>query len=70
MLLIALILPSLAAVALGWRTISQERELSENRLAKSRQQAVTQFKKDLIAQLDRIKLQEISADANSRGGRL
>ena len=65
LLLIALILPSLAAVVLGWRTIVQERELSEKRRVETRQQAVTQIRKDLLARLERITFQEVSAAAQS-----
>jgi signal transduction histidine kinase len=64
--LIALILPSLAVVALGLRTIAQERELSQRRLVEAQQRAVTQVRQDLLARLDRIQLQEISAAEKSR----
>src|SRR5688572_18318414 len=66
LLLVALVLPSLAAVALGLRTIAQERELAEKRLGDRRQQTVTQIRKDLLARLDRIKLQEISVEVRSQ----
>jgi signal transduction histidine kinase len=59
--LLALIFPSSAIIGLGWLTIAQERELSEKRAADAQKQMLADIRQDLHAQLDRIKLQEITA---------
>src|SRR6185369_2191834 len=59
--LLALIFPSSAIIGLGWLTISQERELSEKRAIDAQKQLIADIRQDLRAQLDRIKLQEITS---------
>jgi hypothetical protein len=59
--LLALTLPSSAIIGLGWLTITQERELSEKRAADAQKQMLADIRQDLRAQLDRIKLQEITS---------
>ncbi len=59
--LIAILLPCLVLVALSLRMISQERELAEKRLAEERDRLVGQIRQELLARLERIKLQEVAA---------
>ncbi len=66
--LIAIILPCLLLVGLGLRLIDQERQLAENRVAGDRRRMVREAHQQLLARLERIKLQEVSALA--RDGRI
>ena len=66
--LIAIILPSAVLVALGVRMIGQERELAEKRLADDRRRAVAQIRQDLLAKLETIKLEELTAPTDREAG--
>lgn len=66
--LIAVILPSAVLVALGVRMIGQERELAEKRLADDRRRAVAQIRQDLLAKLETIKFEELTALADREAG--
>lgn len=57
---VAVLLPCSVLVALGVRIVAQERELSENRLAEAQQNVVHQAHSDLLARLERIKLQVVA----------
>src|SRR5262245_17975446 len=59
----AIIVPALVLVALGLRMLSQERELTEKRRAEEQHRAVSAIRQELLARLERIKLQELSAQA-------
>ena len=61
LLVSALILPSLAVVAFGLGMIAQERELSASRAEEARRRAVSDLGQGILARLERIKTQEISA---------
>src|SRR5262245_49569288 len=61
LLLVALVLPSLAAVLLGGIAVRQQRELLKGRVAETQQQAISQIRKDLTARLERITFQEVRA---------
>ena len=66
--LVAIMLPSSLLVALGLRMIGQERELSEKRLADEQRRVISQIRQELLARLERIKFQEVSALASQAGG--
>lgn len=66
--LIAIILPSAVLVALGVRMIGQERELAEKRLADDRRRAVAQIRQDLLAKLETIKFEELTALTDHEAG--
>ncbi len=59
--LVAVLLPCSVLVALGVRMVAQERELSDQRLQDEQQRVVNQVHSDLLARLERIKLQEATA---------
>ena len=59
--LVAIILPCLVLVALSLRMISQEQELAEKRLAEEQRHLAIQIRQELLARLEGIKLQEVSA---------
>ncbi|MEK6322815.1 MAG: ATP-binding protein [Acidobacteriota bacterium] len=59
--LVAIMVPFLVLVALSLRMIGQERELAEKRLADDQRRLVSQIRQELLARLERIKLQEVSA---------
>ncbi|MFQ5929815.1 MAG: hypothetical protein ACE5MK_08945 [Acidobacteriota bacterium] len=59
--LIAVVLPSLALVALTLRMIGQERELAEKRRAEERRRLASEIGQQLLVRLEKIKLQEVSA---------
>ena len=61
----ALVLPSFAVVAFGLKMVAQERELAEKRKDEARQQLVSDVQKDLLARIERIKTQEISANPDA-----
>jgi signal transduction histidine kinase len=58
---LAIALPCSVLIVLGLRLISQERELEERRLSEDRRQQATQMGDQLLARLERIKLEETSA---------
>ena len=62
--------PSLVLVALSLRMISQERELAEKRLAEEQRRQVSEIRQELLARLERIKLQEVSAFATQAAAAL
>ena len=62
--LIAVVLPSFLLVMLTWRMIGQQRELSEKRLADERRRIATEIGQKLLARLEQIKLQQVSARAS------
>ena len=59
--LIAIIVPALVLIALSVRMIGQERELAEKRFAEEQRRRVSNIRQELLGQLERIKMQEISA---------
>jgi signal transduction histidine kinase/tetratricopeptide (TPR) repeat protein len=64
---VAIMVPFLVLVALSLRMIGQERELAEKRLAEDQRRLVSQIRQELLARLERIKLQEVSAMATQEG---
>ena len=65
--LVAILVPSLVLVAISLRMIGQERELAEKRLADDQRRLVSQIRQELLARLERIKLQEVTALATLEG---
>ena len=65
--LVAIVVPSLVLIAISLRMIGQERELSEKRVADDQRRLVSQIRQELLARLERIKLQEVSALATLEG---
>lgn len=65
--LVAILLPCSVLVALSLRMIRQERELAEKRSADEQRRLVNEIRHELLARLERIKLQEVSALAAQRG---
>jgi hypothetical protein len=63
--LLALALPSAGVVALGLRSVSQERELAERRAAEDMRREVRRLHDDLFAALERLKLDAVSGRAAS-----
>jgi signal transduction histidine kinase len=59
--LAAVLLPCSVLVFLGLRMIAQERELGEKRLRDEQRRVAGAIRQELLTQLERIKLQEISA---------
>lgn len=59
--LLAIILPCSVLVTLGLRMMSQERELAEKRLAEDQHRRLSEVRQELLARLERIKLQEVSS---------
>ena len=62
--LIAVILPSLILVVFTLRMISQERELSQKRIADERGRLSSEIGQHLLVRLEKIKLQEIGSAAD------
>jgi len=58
--LLAVLLPSLVLTVFTWRMISQEKELTDKRLADERRLAVGEFEQLLLSRLEKIKLQVTS----------
>jgi signal transduction histidine kinase len=58
--LVAIIVPSVVLVVLGLRMIAQESELAGKRLAEERQRTAAEFRQELLARLERVRLQEAS----------
>lgn len=65
--LAAILVPCLVLVMLSLRMISQERELAEKRLAEEQRRLTGQIRQELLARLERIKLQEAGALAAQAG---
>lgn len=65
--LIAILVPCLVLVALGLRMMEQERQLEDKRSADERQLLVVGVRQDLLAFLERIRLQHVTRVA--AGGR-
>ncbi|MHC4995906.1 MAG: ATP-binding protein [Planctomycetota bacterium] len=63
--LLAVVLPCTVLTALTWRLIGQQQELSEKRSAEERRRLVNGVGQMLLAQLEEIKLHEISARVNA-----
>jgi tetratricopeptide (TPR) repeat protein len=61
---IAIIIPSIALIALSLRMMNQERELAEKRLAEEQRRVASVIRQELLARLERIKLRETSALAS------
>jgi signal transduction histidine kinase len=59
LLLVAVLLPSLVLVGVGARMIVQEGELDSGRQAAARRRAVTDFRQQLLARLERARLREL-----------
>ena len=66
--LVAVMVPFLVLVGISLRMIGQERELGEKRQADDQRHLVNQIRQELLARLERIKLQEVSALAAQEGG--
>jgi hypothetical protein len=58
--LVALMLPSAAIAALGWRIVVQDREIAEGRLADDLSRTKDEVYRAVLARLHQIKLQQIS----------
>jgi signal transduction histidine kinase len=58
---LAVLLPSLVLTTFTWRMIRQEQELAEKRMADERRRAAREIGQILVARLEKIKLQEVSA---------
>ena len=65
--LLAVLLPCLVLVVLSLRMIRQEQELAEKRVAEEQRRLVSQIRQELLARLERIKFQEVSALARKEG---
>lgn len=65
--LIAILVPCAVLVALGLRTMDQERQLEAKRLTEERQRLVDQVRQELLSRLEKIKLEEVTKIA-ARGG--
>jgi signal transduction histidine kinase/cell division protein FtsL len=65
--LIALLIPCAVLVALGLRTIEQDRQLENKRLIEERQRAADQIRQTLLSQLEKIKLAEVTRIASRSG---
>lgn len=63
--LLAVIVPSLVLIVLSVRMIGQERELAEKRLLEEQRRLVSEIRQELLARLERIKLQEMRTLATS-----
>jgi signal transduction histidine kinase len=63
----AVVFPSAVLVALGVRMIGQERELAGSRLAVDRRRAIADVRQALISELERIKVEALSARATTDG---
>ena len=59
--LVAVLLPCLVLIALSLHMIRQERELAEKRLAEEQRRLASQIHQELLARLETIKLQEVTA---------
>ena len=66
--LIAILVPCAVLVALGLRTMEQERQLEDKRLTEERQVLVERVRVALLSQLENIKLAEVTKMAAGRGG--
>lgn len=66
--LVAILLPCVVLIALALRMIRQERELAEKRLAEQQHLLTSESRQELLASLEKIKLQEVSALAKQTGG--
>ena len=64
--LLAVIVPSMVLVAISLRMIGQERELAEKRLADEQRRRVSDINQQLLTRLERIKLKQVSALAQSK----
>jgi signal transduction histidine kinase len=64
--LIAVMLPSLVLIILTLRMISQEKELSQKRMADERQRMAREIGQHLFVRLENIKMQETSVAANQK----
>ena len=62
--LIAVVLPSIILVVFTLRMISQERELSQKRIADERRRLSSEIGQHLLVRLEKIKLQEVGSAAN------
>jgi signal transduction histidine kinase len=60
LLLCAILIPGAVLITLGIRVARQEAELAENRLADDRREAVEQLRREMLARLETIKVQETS----------
>ena len=57
---VAILVPCVVLVALGLRTIDQERQLESNRLADERHLLNEQARQALLSDLEKIKLQQVT----------
>jgi len=64
--LLAVIVPSMVLVAISLRMIGQERELAEKRLSDEQRRRVSDINQQLLTRLERIKLKQVSALAQSK----
>ncbi len=62
--LIAVVLPSIILVVFTLRMISQERELSQKRIADERRRLSSEISQHLLVRLEKIKLQEVGSAAD------
>src|SRR5438105_4385637 len=67
--LVALILPNIVIAVLGWSNARQERELADQRWMDTEKQTVAAIRQEVLARLERIKVQEIAAAPASPAAR-
>src|SRR5262245_50013544 len=67
--LIAMLVPCAVLVALGLRTIDQDRQLVSKRLADERQLVTEQTRQALLSELENIKLREVAKAVANKGGK-
>jgi signal transduction histidine kinase len=60
-ILIAILLPAAALIFFAWQLVRQDSELASSRAAQERLTAVEQLRRELLARLDAIRLQEINS---------
>jgi len=62
--LIAILVPCAVLVGLGVRSIQQERQLEQKRVAEERQRSAQDFRQKLLSELEKIKLQLVTQTAS------
>ena len=70
LLLSAIVIPSAVVILLVFHVVRQERELSERRSAEAQREALEQLRRELSAQLQAIRLEEVNRLIGEAGSRL
>ncbi len=68
--LFAVVLPCSVLVALSLRMMSQQRELAEKRLSEEQRRVLNEISRELLARLEKVKLQQVTALAMQGNGTL